>query len=110
MKLKKLPFLIRYVADRFKSHEMRDEAVDTLFLFDFVPDWCQTKNMYEKIVSGDFSILKYCHDRCKAQEMCDKTIDDFLPALKFAPDWVFTSEMIEKLQTDLFVDDNLLFF
>ena len=38
MKLKKLPFLIRYVADRFKSHEMRDEAVDTLFLFDFVPD------------------------------------------------------------------------
>ena len=42
--------------------------------------------------------------------MCDETIDDFLPALKFAPDWFFTSEMIEKLQTDLFVDDNLLFF
>lgn len=42
-------------------------------------------------------MLKYCLDRCKAQEMCDKTIDDFLPALKFAPDWLFTSEMIEKL-------------
>ena len=53
--------------------------------------------MYEKIASGDFFMLKYCHDRCKAQEMCDKTIDDFLPALKFAPDWLFTSEMIEKL-------------
>ena len=66
--------------------------------------------MYEKIVSGDFFMLKYCHDRRKAQEMCDKTIDDFLPALKFAPDWLFTSEMIEKLQTDLFVDDNLFFF
>ena len=66
--------------------------------------------MYENIVSGDFFMLKYCHDRCKAQEMCDKTIDDFLPALKFAPDSLFTSEMIEKLQTDLFVDDNLLFF
>ena len=66
--------------------------------------------MYEKNVSGDFFMLKYCHDRCKAQEMCDKTIDDFLLALKFAPDSLFTSEMIEKLQTDLFVDDNLLFF
>ena len=28
-------------------------------------------------------MLKYCLDRYKTQEMCDKSVDDSLPALKF---------------------------
>ena len=31
-------------------------------------------------------MLKYCLDRQKIQEMCDKTVDDFVPALKLIPD------------------------
>ena len=29
--------------------------------------------------------------------MCNKAIDDFLPALKFVPYWFVTSKMIKKL-------------
>ena len=46
--------------------------------------------------------LKYCHDRYKTQEMCNKAVDDFLPALKFVRDWFVTSKMIKRLLTALF--------
>ena len=49
---KKLSFVIRYVADRFKSHEICDEASDNPFVFDSVSDWCQTQEMCGKIFSG----------------------------------------------------------
>ena len=55
-------------------------------------------------------MLRYCLDRYKTQEVCDKPVDDFLPALKFVPDWFATSEMIKKLHNALFTDDNILFF
>ena len=29
--------------------------------------------------------------------MCDKAVNDFLPALKFVPDWFVTSKMIKTL-------------
>ena len=48
-------------------------------------------------------------DQYKTQKMCDKVIDDFLPALKFAPDWFVLSKMIKKLSTDLYADEGLLF-
>ena len=51
--------------------------------------------------------LKYCHVRYKAQEMCNKVFDDFLPALKF--DWFVTSKMIKRFLTALYADDNILF-
>ena len=41
--------------------------------------------------------------------MCDKVIDDFLPALKFVPDWFVLSKMIKKLSTGLYADEGLLF-
>ena len=40
--------------------------------------------------------------------MCDKAVDDFLPALKFVPDWFVTSEMIKELLAALYADDNIL--
>ena len=42
--------------------------------------------MCDKIVSGDTFLLKYFLDRYKAQSMCDKAADAFLPTLKFIPD------------------------
>ena len=41
-------------------------------------------------------MIKNCHDKYKTHEMCDKAVDDFLPALKFVPLWVVTNKMIKK--------------
>ena len=42
--------------------------------------------------------------------MCNKSVDDFLPALKFLPDWFVTNKMTKKLITALYADDNILYF
>ena len=43
--------------------------------------------MCDKVVFKDPFMLKYCFDRYKTQEMCDKAVDVFLATLKFIPDW-----------------------
>ena len=48
-------------------------------------------------------MLKYCPDKYITQKMCDKTVDDLLPALNFVPDWFVTSKMVRKLFTPLYV-------
>ena len=65
--------------------------------------------MYDKAISNDPFMLKYCLGRYKTQEMCHKAVDDFLPALKFVPVWFVTSKMIKKLDA-LFANDVILFF
>ena len=47
-----------------------------------------------KVVSKEPFMLKYCLDKYKTQEMCDKAVDAFLPALKFVPDWFVTKKII----------------
>ena len=54
--------------------------------------------------------LKYCLNKNKTQEVCDKAVDDFLAALKFVPDLFLTSKMIGKLRNALFADDDIIFF
>ena len=66
--------------------------------------------MCDKAVYQNSFMVKYCHDKYKTQELCDKAVDDFLPALKFVPDWFATSKMIKKLSTALYADNGLLFF
>ena len=65
--------------------------------------------MCDKIVSEDSFNLQYCNDRYKTEEMCNKTVDNFLPALEFVPDWFVTSKMIKTLFAALYTDDNILF-
>ena len=67
--------------------------------------------MCDKIVSEDLFKLKYCQDRYKNEEMCNKAACryDFLPALKFVPDSFVTNKMIKKLLTAFYADDNILF-
>ena len=43
--------------------------------------------MCDKIVFKEPFILKYCFDRFKTQEICDKAVDGFLLTIKFIPDW-----------------------
>ena len=65
--------------------------------------------MYDKAVSKDPFMLKYCLNGYKTQEMCDKAVNNFLPALKFVSDWFVTSKMIKNLHNALFTDDDILF-
>ena len=46
----------------------------------------------------------------RLKEMCNKAVDDFLPALRFVPDWIVQSKMIKKILTALYADDNILYF
>ena len=55
-------------------------------------------------------MLKYYHVRYKTQEICDKVVDGFLPALKFVPYRFVTSKMFKKLYTVLYADDGSLSF
>ena len=52
-------------------------------VFASVPDWYLTKILCDKFVSEDPFMLKYCHDKDKTHEMCDKAVDSCLLALKF---------------------------
>ena len=90
---------------------MCDKAVDNYpHELEFVPECYKTKRMCDKIVSEDPFKLKYCHDRYNFQEMRNKAVDDFLPALKFVSDWFATSKIVKRLLTELYADDNILFF
>ena len=54
-------------------------------------------------------MLKYSLDRYKTQELCDKAVDAFLPALKFVPDCFVTNKMLEKLDVAVFCNDDIVF-
>ena len=43
-------------------------------------------------------LLKYYLSWYQTQEVCDKAVDDFLPALKFVPGWFVTSKRIRRLK------------
>ena len=122
------PDALEFVLECFKAQKMSDKAVNTylstteylrlkkrvikslinVLLCLILP--IQDSKMCNKIVSDDPFKLKYCHDRYKAQEMYNKTVDDFLPALKFVPDGFVKSKKIEKLLTALYADENMLSF
>ena len=40
-------------------------------------------------------MLKYCLDRYKIEEMCDKAVDNFLPTFKFFPNWFVTKKRLK---------------
>ena len=52
-------------------------------------------------------MLKYCLDRYKTQEICDKVVDICLPTLNFLPDCFVTNEMLEKLDNIAFSIDDI---
>ena len=66
--------------------------------------------MSDKVVSKELSLLKNCIDRYKTQEMCDKSVDAFLPTLKFVPNSFFNNKMLEKLGDVVFSNDDIVLF
>ena len=49
---------------------------------------------------------EYCLDTHKTQEMCNKTVDTSLPALKFVPDQFVTYKMLQQVENVAFSDDD----
>ena len=66
--------------------------------------------MRERIISDDPFSIKYVPDQYKTQQMCNKTVNDCLSALKFVRDWFVTGKIIKKLFTALYADENILYF
>ena len=63
--------------------------------------------MSDKGVSGKPFMLKYCLNRYKSQEMCDKAVDAFLTTSKFVPNWPFTKKMLENPDDVVFSNDEI---
>ena len=61
------------------------------------------KENYDKVVSKEPFILKYCLDRC------DKAVDAFLPTLKIVLDWFVTNKTLEKLDDAIFSNYDIVF-
>ena len=66
--------------------------------------------MCNKVVFEETCMLKYCLNRYKSQEMCDKAVDAFLRTLNFFPDWFGPNKMLEKLYDVVFSNDDIVFF
>ena len=66
--------------------------------------------MSDKVASKDPFMLKYGLDRYKIQEVCDKAVDVFLPALEFVPDWFFYKKIIKELDDAVFSNNDIVFF
>ena len=118
----------------FKTQKMFDKAASTILLFLFLidirhkkcviklsmlvhlylrlflistrPKKCAIKLFMKNLLCF---MLRYCHDKYKAQEMYDNAVDDFLLALIFVPDCLVTSKMIEKLDDSVLSNNHIVF-
>ena len=90
---------------------MYNQDVDICtFAFSSILDQCKNQKMSDKVVSKEPSLLKNCIDRYKTEEMCDKSVDAFLPTLKFVPNSFFNNKMLEKLGDVVFSNDDIVLF
>ena len=77
--VKKLPYLLRYVLDRFKTQQMCDKAILE--------------------IGGTLKSVPDCY---KNQEMCNKAVDNCTHASEFVPECFMTKEMCDKANNNLF--------
>ena len=45
-----------------------------------------------------------------SQQMCDKSVADYVAVLKFALNWFVANKMIKGLVNTLYADENILYF
>ena len=91
MQLKKLPSVIRFVPDRYKTQQMCDKAIlENSETLKFVPDCFKNQEMCNKAVDNYLHMLEYVPECCKTQKMCDKTVDTYPSAIKFVPECFMT--------------------
>ena len=73
---------------------MSKHAVKRLpFLLRYVPDWYKTKQMCDKTIIENGGTLRSVPDCYKIQEMCNKTVDNYPNVLEFVPECYRTQEI-----------------
>ena len=78
--VKKLPYLSRYVPDRYKTQQMCVKALlENCGTLNSVPDYY------------------------KSQEMCNKAVDNYPYALEFVPEFFMTQKCVLKLLILIFL-------
>ena len=64
--------------------------------------------MCDKVIFKEPFILKYCHDRHKTQEMCDKAVDIFYQHYNLFLTTLLQIKCFKKLDNDVF-SNNIVF-
>ena len=83
--VKKLPLLIKYVPDRYKTQRMCDKVVlENGGRLMSIPDHYKGQNMIDK----DYYVhsLGFALDCYKSQKMCDKVVSTYPATIQFVPD------------------------
>ena len=76
---------------------MGKHAVEKLpFVIAYVPEQYKTQKMCGKAVLENDEVLESVPDWYKNQQICDKTVDIYLHALKFTPDDYITKRICDK--------------
>ena len=70
---------------------MSKNAIKKLpFVIMFVPDWYKTWEICDKVILENGGMLKCVPDCCKSQKLCDKAVDYYSHVLEFVPDCLKT--------------------
>ena len=83
--VKRLPYLLRYVPDKYKTEQMCDEAI---------------------LENG--GTLKYVPDCYKNQEMCNKVVENYPYTLEYFPECYKTKEMCRRAVRRCFFVSNVI--
>ena len=87
--VKKLPFVIKYVSDRYQIKGMCNKViVENGGMLEFVPDW---------IVSTYLSAIQFVPECKKSLEMCVKAVTTCFFVFDFVPYWYMTQKMFDKV-------------
>ena len=92
MQLKKIPFVIRKVPDRYKTQA----TIENDKTLQFVRDQYKTQKMCDKAVDNYAHALEFAPDYYKTQKMCNKTVNTntYLSTIIFVPECYKTQEII----------------
>ena len=95
--VKKLPFVIRYVPDQYKTQQMCDKAIlENGGTLESVPECYKNQRIHDKAVDNYPHALKFVPDSYITQKMCDKGISTHPSTIKFVPECHKTQEMCAK--------------
>ena len=126
--VEKLPYLLRYVPDKYKTQKMCDKPIlEKGGTLKYIPDCYKNQNMCNKAVENYPPALEFVPECYKTQKMCDKTVDIYPYTIKFVPEmyyeavndslgvlklisnWSVTSKIMKKHVTALYADENMLY-
>ena len=91
--VKKLPYLLRYVPNQYKTRQMCDKAIlQNGGTLKFVPNY----KMCNKAVDNYSHELELVSERYKTQKMSDKSVSTYPSTIKFFPECIMIQELCDK--------------